>query len=179
MRPEGPMRDLLLVLPPDPALSDVYREHQAVWRELIRIGMPAEQGQVAPFLFARDGDLVRVRAAHPFLRAPLARPIVEGRLSLRLLAERSPKEGQARILQPDAILAFADAMLRRQGFRATSIKVMSRRVLEGTKGGHTIRLRAVDLTLHGSFESFALAQRAWSCGIGRAKRFGCGMLHAA
>jgi hypothetical protein len=179
MRPDTPMRDLLLMFPPDPSLADVYREHQAVWRELVRIGMPAEHGQAAPFLFARDGDLVRVRATHPFLQAPLARPICEGRLRLRLLAERSPKEGSARVVEPNAIADFADTLLRRQGFRASAIEVAGAHVLTGIKGEHPIRLRTVDLMLRGRFDSPALAQRAWACGIGRAKRFGCGMLHAA
>lgn len=179
MRPDVPMRDLLLVLPPDPSLADVYREHQAVWRELVRIGMPAEHGQVAPFLFVRDGDLVRVRAAHPSVRAPLAKPIMEGCLRLRLLAEQSPKEGRARPVKPEGIKEFADAMLRRQGFRASAIQVAGHCVLKGTKGEHAIRLHAADLALWGRFDSLAHAEHAWRYGIGRAKRFGCGMLHAA
>lgn len=179
MRPDVPMRDLLLMLPPDPSLADVYREHQAVWRELVRIGMPAAHGQVAPFLFARDGDLVRVRAAHPSLRAPLAKPIMEGCLRLRLLAERCPKEGRTRPVAPEAIGAFAEAMLRRQGFRASAIEVTGHCVLKGTKGEHAIRLHAADLALRGQFASPAHAQHAWLYGIGRAKRFGCGMLYAA
>lgn len=179
MQPDVPMRDLLLVLAPEPSLADVYREHQAVWRELVRIGMPAEHGQVAPFLFVRDGDLVRVRAAHPFLRAPLAKPIMEGRLRLRLLAERSTKDGKIQPVEPDAIEDFADSVLRRQGFTASALDVRGHRMLQGSKGEHRIRLRTVDLLVTGRFDSPAHAQRAWACGIGRAKRFGCGMLHAA
>jgi hypothetical protein len=130
MQPDAPMRDLLIVLPPDPSLADVYQEHQAVWRELVRIGMPAARDRAAPFLFARDGDLVRVRAAHPFLRAPLAKPIVEGSLRLRLLAERSPKDGRAQIVEPDAIESFAAAVIARHGFRPSAIKVLGQRLFK-------------------------------------------------
>ena len=69
---EIPFRDVFIALPVFER-HDVYREHQGVWRELVRLGMPATHGEAAPFLFASDGEtLIHARLPHTSLRAPLS-----------------------------------------------------------------------------------------------------------
>lgn len=174
-----PMRDLLIALP-ERDRADVYIEHQAVWRELVRQGVEAANGAIAPFLFASDGrGLIEARVAHATLRAPLARPQHAGWFRCRVLAE-TRLGGTGRPVAMSALPDFVRSLMARHGLQVSHIQVDDVQQRVGIKREcAAIRLHSAEVLLKGSFEDPGRAHIAWHQGIGRAKRFGCGMLRAA
>ena len=176
---EIPFRDVFIALPVFER-HDVYREHQGVWRELVRLGMSATHGEAAPFLFASDGEtLIHARLPHTSLRAPLSRVPLEGRYRCRLLAiERSGTVQRA--LPQHELVPFVTHLFAGHGLTVSEVEVMDMRTRQGVKGGAmNIDLPTVEVGFAGRFQSALHAQKAWTRGIGRARRFGCGMLRAA
>jgi len=172
-------RDVLIALP-ERERADVYTEHQAVWRELGRLGVPVQPCGAAPFLFASDGSgLIQARVAHPLLRAPLSRPVESGRYRCRVLA--ATRHGQtARSVEHADLPGFVRALMARHGLQAMRIAIEDVQTRHGLKAGdHAITLHTAEAVVEGRFETPLQAHSAWITGIGRAKRFGCGMLRVA
>lgn len=180
MRPDAcPYRDVWIALPARER-CDVYREHQAVWRALVDLGMPAVDRQVAPFLFASDGEsLIEARLPHRSLRAPLSAVALSGQFRCRVLAvERS--DSMQRAVRRNAIVPFVTHLFAGHGLAVRDVEVLDRRTRQGWKGDvMEIDLPTVEVGFVGQFQSALHAQKAWTRGIGRAKRFGCGMLRVA
>lgn len=170
------VRELRVALPETG--GDVYRQHQLVWQALRGV---ARNGQ--DFTYAMLTPHVALVRSE---RLPRGTPCVfqEGRMRVLLATARQTDRGLV-ALAPEAVPAMAAALLSNHGITASAIEVHAQGALQGSKldratgRRHDIRVPVTDLSFLGAFSNRALAVCAAQNGVGRAKRFGCGMLRTA
>jgi hypothetical protein len=154
--------------------SDLYQEHQAVWKVAAAVASNGEE-----FLYCIEtvgnARLVRLRSQRMLWgSSPVFMPRA-GKLAVRMVCSWS--SGTMAVPIRDAAVAgwFARRMMR-SGFAVSEIEASPLRVLEGRKGDHRIRLPVRDISCRFAVSDANATHEAFSTGMGRAKRFGCGML---
>lgn len=155
--------------------GDVYRQHQLVWdamRDVARHGRDFVYAMQSPHLaLVRSERLARGQVCE----------LRDGQMRVLLATARQTARGLV-ALGPDEALAMADALLGRNGVQAEDLRVEGQAALRGAKLDRAsgrrlnIRLPASTITFTARFTNRGLAALAMQNGIGRAKRFGCGML---
>lgn len=168
-------REILVALPG--ATGDIYRQHQMVW-DVIQYDV--QRGR--DFIYAMTSPhLARVRSPH------LARGTVsamrDGPMIIDLVtAKRNGQRMSA--LASDEAIATAITLLKEGGIRAQQVEILEQANATGTKHDRhtgramTIALPVSRISFHATTMHQAKANLAWINGIGRAKRFGYGMLRS-
>lgn len=170
----GAPRELLIALPSDH--TDQYRIHQIVWDYVDR-SSPGIRG--TEFLYRIDGGMIRVRSTR----------FSSHRTSVSMLSESRPVYVDLAALKgarhdeeiPVSELSdWCAEKFNQAGLAVTEIEIFAHEVRTGIKiiDGQSLsislpvaRVRAmVKIVDHDA------ANLAWNAGVGRAKRFGLGML---
>jgi hypothetical protein len=105
----------------------------------------------------------------------------EGRLRVLLATARQTDRGLV-ALEADEVPAMSEALLARHGIEGKGFEIHEQSTLHGSKIEREtgrrldIRVPVTDLSFVARFVNRALAALALQHGVGRAKRFGCGML---
>ena len=155
--------------------GDVYRQHQLVWeamRATARHGQDFTYAMLSPHVaLVRSERLARGQSCE----------LREGRMRVLLATARQTDHGLVALV-PSEVPAMVEALLARHGIAAADVEIHEQSTLQGAKRDretqrqHDIRVPVTDLSFTARFTNRALAARALQHGIGRAKRFGCGML---
>lgn len=155
--------------------GDVYRQHQLVWQAVrndVRVG--------EDFTYALETPHVAVVRSERISRG-VPCELREGRMRVLLATARQTDQGLV-ALAANEVPAMATSLLARHGIAASAIELHDQATLEGSKldretgRTHAIRVPVTDLSFNARFTNRAKATLALQQGIGRAKRFGCGML---
>lgn len=172
------LREIRIALPEH--ADDIYRRHQLVWR-----AVHGHVGSGRDFLFTAIGShqaLVRSEA----LPRGAASELREGLLMAALVTSvRTNGTGDGDML-PEAMLGeWLTQLVSENGFRLNRYTVLTEGTVRGRKidpsTGRTlaIRLPVREIQLDVTIQHTAKANLAWKNGLGRAKRFGYGMLRHA
>lgn len=177
--------ELTLALPD--ADPDIYRLHQLVWRAVDQQRLPALPCTHRPqLLFRCDGPMLRVRISDSVVhRARRVRiDLKQGQglqVRARLALWRTPT--QALYADARAIESRALDLLGECGLEIDRLDLGALQIAKGHKGQrrvhqgeHRIELPTVEVQAWGRVRMAHLARGAWLAGIGRGRRFGCGML---
>ena len=155
--------------------GDVYRQHQLVW-EAMRA--TARHGQ--DFTYAMLTPHVALVRSERLPRGQVCE-LREGRMRVLLATARQTDRGLV-ALAPDDVPAMVETLLARHGIVPADVEIHDQATLHGTKLDRDtrrqldIRIPVTDLSFTARFSNRALAALALQHGVGRAKRFGCGML---
>lgn len=160
---------------PSKAGADLYRQHQEAWEAAASIMRSRTE-----FLFTWEprplGAIVQIRAPHRCAGARKTTLPRQGRMKIRLAAGRqSAGATLVPVNDVEACNFFAERMTA-AGISVADISVSPIEWLSGSKAEHLIK---VPTRLFSANYSVVDHERAWHAvtrGVGRAKRFGCGML---
>lgn len=172
----GVCREIHLALP-DPAL-DMYRLHQLVW-EAVKQKTPP---RVRPrFLYARVSPRLAVIRSTYFDRGRATR-WSEGKLRATLVTSKTGLHDRRMygLTGEDALHKVRASMLS-HGIEVLDAQIERQYELVGMKSKESrwIVLPVSDVVLTARALNSAKADLAWVNGIGRGKRFGCGMIRHA
>lgn len=162
---------------PDSA-DDLYRQHQLVWEAVRNKLVLPGQGS---FVYAMLSPRVAVVRSHRFDRGPPSR-LTERPLCLTLVsAVQEPGTGRLRALYGEEAVSKISSLLAKHGFGVEDLVVEQQTEQVGKKVRADMRIAIPTSVVRFTpkVQNLALADHAWSNGIGRGKRFGCGMLRVA
>lgn len=155
--------------------GDVYRQHQLVWEAMRGV---ARHGR--DFVYAMLSPNVALVRSERLTRGKVC-AFREDKMRVLLATARQTDRGLVALGPADAT-AMAEDLLARNGIRAAGLQIDGQDLLQGSKldrdsgRRHAIRIPVSQLNFKARFTNTALALLAAQNGIGRAKRFGCGML---
>ncbi len=163
-----------LVALPGGLPSDLYQEHQAVWRVAASVAANGSE-----FLYsvetAADANLVRLRSLGKLWGGARVALPPAGRLAVRMVC--ATWSGEIAIPVPDdAVDEWFVRRMARLGFDTGEVSASALRFTEGRKREHLIRIPVREIACSFVVADAIAASEAFRHGVGRAKRFGCGML---
>lgn len=159
--------------------GDVYQQHQLVWQAMRGTG-----DHIREFIYAMQSPHVAVVRSRQFRRGAVSEAY-EGPLRICIVSARQVEYGGLQALGVESTLELAERLIGNHGIVANDLRVECQSRLRGTKVDRNgarplhIVLPVSELVFHGRFTNRARAAIAWANGIGRGKRFGCGMLRKA
>lgn len=169
-------REMHVALPCE--ATDMYRQHQLVWDAVCRVVQPSVRPIFIYTLLSPRLALVR--------SCNLGRGRVTRWSDRRLRATFVTSKIGLQDRKMHALgLAEAEekvrAMLASHGILAEDVRIDQQRELIGTKVKESRRivLPVSDVTIVARADNAAMASAAWVNGVGRGKRFGCGMMREA
>lgn len=175
------LREVLICMP---ECNDAYAEHQALWRSLSEI-IPEQ----SPYLYRRSGDLILVRSTHLKTGNAVALPQAGDQVDLRLRFnpvitgalqgnERNRRAPRKQLTCPLEVLA----KISRRLSHAFDLIHVDGRFLPGIAmrkpGCAPITLRCFHFEGIATVKDRSAAAHLLEQGLGKAKRFGFGMLEA-
>lgn len=151
---------------------DVYEEHQRAWDAVHGIAMRGIDFQY------RWDRMLKVRTRRMLAGAKRSALPRTGRFEIRMLCARQSEQSGGRYIPvPEAErAAWMTAALASRGIIAQDITCAPLQQRVGMKSETAIKLPVVDFAGAYAVSDYSLAWTAYQDGIGRAKRFGCGML---
>lgn len=176
----APPRELLLAMP---AALGLYEAHQLVWRFAAAAAPPG----VRPlFLYRIDGDnrgaVARVRSVD-FTGGSCRAVTPDPRRPFRIdLAAVSRSDRGQRAIEADRLNAWCTHQMETAGFDVDDLCVESSTIQAGAKhdrnSGRNLTIVVPTARVHARLRirDADRAHHAWCFGIGRARRFGLGML---
>lgn len=163
---------------PERAPDDLYTRHQSVWR-FMAPAMPAG----GLFLFHCDrrarGDLLMVRSPTKLMVSRTSQLPRSGRFEISLMAGRRTGQSAPRPLRDDEARPWLLEMMRAHGFSVSVESISPSHNEIGMKGDMRIVIPVRSFAGCYQVENAEKAWEGFTQGIGRAKRFGCGMMRIA
>lgn len=176
MSPQSPLREILVATPGLP--TDLYRMHQHVWEHASRAAKPGKRPR---FLYRVEDGLVKIRG-RDFNKGTVREFRAGQPCSLDIAAViQSDAHGQRPVAHA-ALEPWLVSKLKGAGFKVRELEVIRYEMQRGAKldretgRRHLIELPVARVLLDLEIEDRELADAAWCDGIGRGRRFGCGML---
>jgi len=169
-------RELRIALPS--TAGDVYRQHQLVWK-----AMRATGDRVRDFIYVMLSPHIALVRSRQLSRGSVS-DAIEGSLRIRIVSARQAGHGGLESLDVEGTLKLAERLFSAHGFVIDDLHVEDQTRLHGIKVDRSgcrlnIVLPVSDLMFQGRCSNRAGAALAWANGMGRGKRFGCGMLRKA
>ena len=156
--------------------GDIYLQHQKVWEVM---ASHIDRRRRESFIYAmRSPRMAQVRSAYLLRGQPAPLPTAPLRL---LLATAKQVDGRLVPLNGHAAFDKVRSILDEHGIYPEQLSIDEQSEITGFKAKHQrrITLPVSDVRFVPKIVNAATANLAWRDGVGRGKRFGCGMLRTA
>lgn len=166
----------VLAVPQSQCSDDLYRQHQIVWRLLAPDLRPGDSF-VYHWGSRPRGALITARVPRPARGAARVAMPASGVLSVKLVAgSREADSGAYRALTDGECAPWFEERMARAGLEVSSLRTTAPTWLSGLKNGMRIRIPVRTFTADYLVTDDGAARAACMTGVGRGKRFGCGLL---